>query len=97
MSDTHVSPVWALQQTSDSVLLVAKGVIKAATSDNIQPLALLVAEAFGNTLAICQQTQMLVEREASKRHVSHVIKFLQAQVGYAANDSEFYSLRQVLE
>jgi hypothetical protein len=54
MSDLQVSPIWALQQTSDSVLLIAKGVLKAATSDNVQPLSLLVAEAFGNTLAICQ-------------------------------------------
>ena len=86
MSGPQVTPSWALQQTSESVLLITRGVLQAATSDNIQPLALLVAEAFGNTLAICQQTQMLVEREAGKRHVSHVIRFLQAQVGYAAND-----------
>jgi hypothetical protein len=32
---------------------------------------------------------MLVEREAGKRHTSHVIRFLQTQVGYAANDSAF--------
>ncbi|KAK6386135.1 hypothetical protein LTS17_001710 [Exophiala oligosperma] len=87
MSSSQISASWNLQQSSESILSFAQGMLTAATSDNIQPLAILVAEAFGNTLAICQQTQMLVEKEASKRHVSHVVKFLHAKIGYAANDS----------
>ncbi|KAI9698171.1 MAG: hypothetical protein M1836_004173 [Candelina mexicana] len=82
-----VSAQWALNETSSSALSVAKGVFRAATSDNVQPLALLTVEAFGNTLAICQQTQLVLEKEASKRHVAYFVKFLQSQIGYAANDS----------
>jgi hypothetical protein len=69
---------------------MAKWILKATTSDNIQPLARLVAEAFGNTLVICPQAQLLVEKRASKRHKSHVLKFLQAQIGYAADDSALH-------
>ncbi|MCJ1246708.1 hypothetical protein MMC30_003917 [Trapelia coarctata] len=65
---------------------VAKGILTAATSDNVQPLALLTAEAFGGTLAICQQTLLKVEKHARKNQHS-VIKYLQAQVGYFPNDS----------
>ncbi|KAI9754071.1 MAG: hypothetical protein M1835_000923, partial [Candelina submexicana] len=82
-----LSAQWVLNETSSSALSVAKGVFRAATSDNVQPLALLTVEAFGNTLAICQQTQLVVEKEASKRHVAYVVKFLQSQIGCAANDS----------
>ncbi|KIW14572.1 hypothetical protein PV08_07356 [Exophiala spinifera] len=89
MSNSQISASWTLQHSSESVLSFVQGMLTAATSDNIQPLAILVAEAFGNTLAICQQTQMLVEKEAGKRHVSHVVKFLHAKVGYAANDTAF--------
>ena len=87
MASHAISPGWALHETTNGMLTVAKGVLTAATSDNIQPLALLAAEAFGNTLAICQQTQLLVEKEARKQHTSYVVKFLKAKIGYSAHDS----------
>lgn len=87
MPHSSVSPVWALHETSNSLLHIAKGVLKATTSDNTEPLAVATTEAFGNTLAICQQAQLLVEKEATKRHKSHVVNFLKAQVGYSANDA----------
>ncbi|KAL9004951.1 MAG: hypothetical protein Q9180_009821, partial [Flavoplaca navasiana] len=85
--DGAVQVTWALDRASDNAFAVAKGVLQAATSDNVQPLALLAAEKFGNTVAMCQQTQLLVEREAGRRHVSSVINFLQASIGYSADDS----------
>ena len=64
----QISATWALQETSNDALALAKGIVKAATSDNVQPLAIMTAEAFGNTLAICQQTQMIIEKEAGRSH-----------------------------
>lgn len=90
---SQISTSWALQQTSNDVFSVAKGVLQAATSDNVQPLALLAVEAFGATVAICQQTQMIVEKEASLRHTNAVLNFLQSSVGYSANDSATYLSR----
>ena len=87
MSHNFVSPVWALHETSHSSSVVAKDLLEAAHSDNIQPLALLSAAAFGNTLAICPQTQLLVYMEGTKRHNSHIVNFLKVEVGYSANDS----------
>lgn len=84
---TAIQPVWALHETSNGVLAVAKGILTAATSDNVQPLALLACEAFGATLAICHQTQLLVEKEARKHHTSYVVKFLKSKIGYSAHDS----------
>jgi hypothetical protein len=87
MPSNLIQPVWALHETTNGVFAVAKGVLTAATSGNVQPLALLAAEAFGATLAICQQTQLLVEKEARKHHTSYIVKFLKAKIGYSAHDS----------
>jgi hypothetical protein len=78
---------WALNETTGSVFSVAKGLIRAASSDNIQALALLVCEAFGNTLAMCSETCLKVEQVAGMHHQSIVVKFLKAQVGYSSGDS----------
>lgn len=82
-----ITPSWALNATADNIFTVAKGILEAATSDNVQPIALLAAEAFGGTLAICQQTMIRVEKAAGRRHTSTVLQFLKSSVGYSANDS----------
>ena len=84
-----IQPVWALHETTNEVFAIAKGILTAATSDNVQPLALMACEAFGATLAICKQTQLLVEKEARKHHTSYVVKFLKSKIGYSAHDSAF--------
>ena len=78
---------WALNETAGNVFSVAKGFIRAASCDNVQALALLVCEAFGNTLAMCPETCLKVERIAGMHHQSVVVKFLKAQVGYSSGDS----------
>lgn len=84
-----LTATWSLSESSTNVLAVTRGVLQAATSDNVQPLCLLAVEAFGNTLPVCQQTQMIVEKEASRRDTTMVLKFLQAQIGYAAHDAAY--------
>jgi hypothetical protein len=82
-----ISLQWGLNETAGSSFSIAKGLIKAASSDNIQALALITCEAFGSTLAICQETCMKVERIAGMHHQSLVVKFLKSQIGYSAGDS----------
>lgn len=79
---------WELTRTSNSTLSVAHGIICAATSDNIQILALLACERFGATLAICPETRRKVEYQVIKLQtpVTRVIKFLNATVGYSPGD-----------
>jgi hypothetical protein len=74
-----VSLQWALNETAGVTISVSKGLIKAASSDNIQALALIVCEAFGATLAMCQETCMKVERISGMRHESRTVKFLKSQ------------------
>jgi hypothetical protein len=52
MSTQPLALQWSLQETTSSALSVARGVMRAATSDNIQALALLACERFGATLAL---------------------------------------------
>jgi hypothetical protein len=46
-----VTAQWQLNETADSAIAIAIGVLKAATSDNVQPVAIIAADAFGATLA----------------------------------------------
>lgn len=77
---------WNLDRSTETMVSVAKDVIRAATSDNVQALALLACERFGATLAICPETTKKIEDLIVRVSGPTVIKFLSAQVGYSAHD-----------
>jgi hypothetical protein len=79
---------WELSRSLDSSLSVARGVIQASTSDNVQTLALLACERFGATLAICPETCRKVEAQIIRLQTptSAVVSFLSAVVGYSKDD-----------
>lgn len=88
----ELSLQWSLNQTSNDVIGISTGLIKAATSDNVQVLALLACERFGATLAMspesCHKAFLLCDRS----HKS-VLTFLQLQVGYMKGDSAYHLAR----
>lgn len=79
---------WELTQSLDSSLSIARGVIQASTSDNVQTLALLACERFGGTLAICPETCRKVEAQIVRLQTptSAVVSFLSAVIGYSKDD-----------
>jgi hypothetical protein len=79
---------WELNRSLDSSLSVARGVIQASTSDNVQTLALLACERFGATLAICPETCRKVEAQIIRLQTptSAVVSFLSAVIGYSKDD-----------
>ena len=79
--------IWAISDTASGMLTVSKGLLEAASSDNVQPLALLSTEAFGALLPISPETRRKVEVLANRGYTSHVINFVKAKVGYRKNDS----------
>jgi hypothetical protein len=80
---------WSLNETAGSTLSLAKGVLKAATTDDVQPIAILAAEAFGATLAMCQETQMKVEIAAKQSH-TRFVRFLKSSIGYSKDDCAYH-------
>jgi hypothetical protein len=56
MAGLAIQMGWSLSESSQSVFSVFRGVIAAATSDNVQVLAIMACEKFGNTIAISNQT-----------------------------------------
>ncbi|KAI1128634.1 hypothetical protein F5Y10DRAFT_291919 [Nemania abortiva] len=86
MSNQLVQAQWSLNETSDSVYSIARGVLQAATSDNIQPLAIMACEQFGNTLAISQETRLRIERTVLPTPEPVTIRFLKAKVGFMKHD-----------
>jgi hypothetical protein len=63
-----------------------RGALAAATSDNIQAVAILACQSFGTTLAICDETTLKVETTILPTPQPALIKFLGAAVGYSADD-----------
>lgn len=61
--------------------------MRAATSDNVQPLALIACEKFGATLAMCPETNKKMEDLIIKVSGPKHVRFMGAQIGYSANDS----------
>ncbi|KAI3317171.1 hypothetical protein HD806DRAFT_393521 [Xylariaceae sp. AK1471] len=86
MGSQAVQAQWSLNETSDSVYSIAKGVLQAATSDNVQPLALMACEQFGNTLAISRETRLKIERTVLPTPEPVTIRFLKAKVGLMKHD-----------
>jgi hypothetical protein len=82
-----ISAQWALNETTGGVMSISKGVLVAATSDNIQVLSIVTAESFGATIAMSQEAIMKVEQEVNKNHKSHIVSFLKSYIGYSKNDS----------
>jgi hypothetical protein len=83
----QVQAEWSLNASADSVLQVARGVMRAATSDNVQPLAILACEQFGNTIAMSPETCRKIEKVVLPSPPSAPVQFLRAAVGYSANDT----------
>ena len=78
---------WALSETANDALSVSKGLVAAATSDNIQVIALLACESFGATLPTCSESSKKVEMLCSQSHQSTIISFLKAHIGFLRGDS----------
>ena len=79
---------WDLSRSVGDTLAIGQGIIRAATTDDVQILALLACERFGATLAICQETCRKVEFEVIKVQNSsqRVLSFLGATIGYSRED-----------
>jgi hypothetical protein len=90
MAEPHRQPVnisWSLDTTASNTVTVASGIIRAATSDNVQVLALGACELYGATLAMCPSICTRVEELAKVRYTSHVIEHFAAVIGWSAGDS----------
>ncbi|KFY77278.1 hypothetical protein V499_03261 [Pseudogymnoascus sp. VKM F-103] len=86
MSTQPIQVQWSLNETSQSVFSVARGVLAAATSDNVQPLAILACEKFGATIAISSRTASKVEKTIALSPEPAPVKFLKGLVGFFPND-----------
>ncbi|KAI9843949.1 MAG: hypothetical protein M1837_005990 [Sclerophora amabilis] len=78
---------WSLNHTVDDCLKISRDLMRAATSDDVQGLALDVVGRFGTTLAICSETQNKVETALRQMRSNRWLGVLKAHVGFSAGDS----------
>lgn len=81
-----LQPQWNLDHTASDGLRISKAILQAATSDNVQVLAILACEKFGATLAMSQATNLKVERDVVPSPDPSPLAFLKLYIGYSAND-----------
>ncbi|CAD6576983.1 MAG: hypothetical protein ASARMPREDX12_008072 [Alectoria sarmentosa] len=86
MTNARPTLQWSLDSTASTTISVARDVIRAATSDNVQALALIACEKFGATLAMCQETNKKMEDLVIRVSGPKLVRFMSAQIGYSAND-----------
>lgn len=77
---------WSLDKSAGSLLSIGRGFMEAATSDNVQLLALLTCESYGATLPVAPITRLKIEKLA-RRNESQPLSFIKAQIGWRAGDS----------
>ena len=82
-----VTGTWVISQSIKVALNISKGVVTAASSDNIQVTALLACEGFGATLPICAESCAKAHQLCSRAHESTILSFLKAQIGFQEGDS----------
>lgn len=70
-----------------------KGLIQAATSDNVQPLALQACEQFGTILPVLNNATRIKIEQLARRKRNKPLTFMKAQVGFCAGDSADFLAR----
>lgn len=84
---TSLTPQWSLDRTTNDLIGISRGVLEAATTDNVQALALLACESYGTCIPMSQESCHKVFLLCSRSHESTVLQFLKAQIGYRKGDS----------
>jgi hypothetical protein len=86
MSASPVQAQWSLSSTSQTALSIARDILAAATSDNVQVLAIVACERFGSTVAVSSKAAAKVEHVLVPTPEPAPISFLKAFVGFSSND-----------
>ncbi|KAI1609554.1 hypothetical protein EDD36DRAFT_74469 [Exophiala viscosa] len=81
-----LSAVWELSRTTNNLIGISTGILQAATTDSVQPLALDACMKFGTTLPMSQNTRSNVEALCSAGHQNQVIEHLKIAVGDLKGD-----------
>ncbi|KAM6516697.1 hypothetical protein FALCPG4_014871 [Fusarium falciforme] len=87
MSNSPIQVQWSLSSTVASTITIGRDLVAAATSDNVQIIAILACQGLGNTLAMCNTTCDLIEKRVVPTPESTSVRFLKAMVGWSKVDS----------
>ena len=71
---------WNLDRLVHASLTVALDFVRIASQDNVQPIALMACEGFGNTLPICRATRLLVEEKTRPKQEPILLRFAKIAV-----------------
>ena len=77
---------WDIWSTSTSAIEVGRGVLHAATTDNVQVLAIVACERFGNTIAMSRDAVLKIQKSVVPAPLPALLNFVNVSIGYSAGD-----------
>lgn len=80
---------WSLDRTSTDLVSMSLGLLRAASNDNVQALAILACERFGVNLAMSLESRQKLVRLCDRTHTSMTLRILNAQIGYLKGDCAY--------
>ncbi|KAF2016923.1 hypothetical protein BU24DRAFT_419972 [Aaosphaeria arxii CBS 175.79] len=84
---TQVTGTWNIDRSAASLVSIAKGALVAAATDNVQAIAIIACEKFGNTLAMCDSTINIIQANVVPPPTAPMLRFLKSYVGFPEHDS----------
>lgn len=78
---------WGLDQTVTGALSLGFQFVQIASQDNVQPIALMACEGFGNTLPICRSTRSTVEKQTRLKQEPVFLRFAKAVIRKAGGET----------
>ena len=86
MSGQAVQVQWSLDPGVNFAVNTIGGLLRAAASDNVQPIAVIACEKLGASLPACLERMASVRSDFVATPMPTQLKFLKATVGFSAND-----------
>jgi hypothetical protein len=87
MSDHAIQVQWDLTSSVGTFFQIGLKYLEIASSDNVQPLALIACEQFGVTLPICRATRKVIEKEAHSKKDPVFLSFAKAMIKQGGGES----------
>ncbi|KAK4182496.1 hypothetical protein QBC35DRAFT_547489 [Podospora australis] len=81
---------WSLYSSSNSLVSIGRDLLHVATSDNVQPLALIACQRFRATLAMSGETCDRIQATVLPKYSKPLIKFALLKIGYVRDDCATY-------
>jgi hypothetical protein len=81
-----VTGTWNIDRSAADLVSVGKGALVAAATENVQPIAIIACEKFGNTLAMCDSTINTIQANVVPPPMTPMLRVAKFYLGFPERD-----------